>query len=87
MILEAEGYQERVVREMAGRANAFLAQLAEYEKAPEVTRMRLYLETMEEVLTNVDKITVIDESVRGLLPVLNLDTADLPMEGRKGGAR
>jgi len=86
-ISEAEGYRERVVLEMTGRANAFLAQLAEYEKAPEVTRMRLYLEAMEEVLTSVDKITVIDESVRGLLPVLNLDAADLPTESRKGGAR
>lgn len=87
VISEAEGYRERVVLEMTGRANAFLAQLAEYEKAPEVTRMRLYLEAMEEVLANVDGITVIDESVRGLLPMLNLDAAAPPAEGRKGGVR
>jgi membrane protease subunit HflK len=85
-ISEAEGYRERVVPEITGRADAFLAQLAEYEKAPEVTRTRLYLEAMEEILTHVDGITVIDESVRGLLPLLNLDTAGLPTEGRKGGA-
>ena len=87
VILEAEGYRERVVREMTGRTNAFLAQLVEYDKAPEVTQTRLYLEAMDEILTHVDAITVIDESVRGLVPLLNLDAADLPAEGRKGGAR
>ena len=87
MISEAEGYRERVVPEMTGRANAFLAQLAEYEKAPEVTRTRLYLEAMEEALAQVDGITVIDESVRGLLPMLNLNSADLPAKGQKGGGR
>lgn len=87
MISEAEGYRERVVPEMTGRANAFLAELAEYEKAPEVTRTRLYLEAMEETLAQVDGITVIDESVRGLLPMLSLNSADPPAEGQKGGGR
>jgi len=82
-VSEAEGYRERVVKTMTGRVNAFLAQLAEYEKAPEVTRTRLYLETMEEILSAVDSKIIIDESVRGLLPFLNLgeDASD------KGGAR
>ena len=87
MISEAEGYRERVVPEMTGRANAFLAQLAEYEKAPEVTRTCLYLEAMEEALAQVDGITVIDEAVRGVLPMLNLNPADLPEQGQKGGER
>lgn len=72
-ILEAEGYRERVTREMQGRANAFGKQLAEYEKAPEITRARLYLQTMEDVLTGVDDKMVIDASVRSMLPLLNLD--------------
>ncbi len=82
-ISEAEGYRERQVKAITGRVNAFLAQLAEYEKAPEVTRTRLYLETMEEILSSVDSKIIIDESVRGLLPFLNLgqDASD------KGGAR
>jgi membrane protease subunit HflK len=87
VISEAEGYRERVVPEMTGRANAFLAELAEYEKAPEVTRTRLYLEAMEETLAQVDGITVIDESVRGLLPMLNLSPADPPAKGQEGGGR
>ena len=72
-IAEAEGYQSRVVLETTGKVNAFLAQLAEYEKAPEVTRTRLYLEAMEEVLAGVGSTTIIDESVRGVLSLLNLD--------------
>lgn len=86
-ISEAEGYHERVVKTMTGRVNAFLAQLAQYEKAPEVTRSRLYLETMEEILSAVDSKIIIDESVRGLLPLLDLgSTGPLPAS-QKGGAR
>lgn len=87
MITEAEGYRELVVREMTGRANAFLAQLAEFEKAPEVTQTRLYLEAMEEILARADHKVVIDESVRGVLPLLNLDTTGQQLVGRKGGAQ
>lgn len=96
-ISEAEGYRERVVLETKGRISAFLAKLAEYEKAPEVTRTRLYLEAMEEVLSGVNQKTVLDDSVRGLLPVLNLDRKaeagpatpqeDVSPFGSKGGAR
>ncbi len=82
-ISEAKGYQDRQVKAITGRVNAFLAQLAEYEKAPEVTRTRLYLETMEEILSAVDSKIIIDESVRGLLPFLNLGED----ASRKGGAR
>ena len=87
VISEAEGYRERVVPAMTGRAKAFLAQLAEYKKAPDVTRTRLYLQAMEELLAQVDGITVIDESVQGLLPLLNLNPADLAATGQKGGGR
>ena len=43
-ISEAQGYRDRVVKAMTGRVNAFQAQLTEYEKAPKVTRTRLYLD-------------------------------------------
>ena len=72
---------------MTGRANAFLKQLAEYDKAPEVTRTRLYLEAMEEILAAVQDKVIIDESVRGLLPLLNVDAASLGGAAKKGGAR
>lgn len=73
MISEAEGYAERIKLETTGQVAAFEAQLTEYEKAPEVTRTRLYLEAMEEVLMQVDDKIILDESVEGLLPLLNLD--------------
>jgi len=86
-IAEAEGYESRVILETAGQVHAFKAQLAEYEKAPDVTRRRLYLEAMEEVLSNAGNMTIIDESVRGVLPVLNLDEAVAPAVSRQGARR
>lgn len=87
VISEAEGYRQRVVPEMTGRANAFLAQLAEYNKAPDVTRIRLYLEAMEETLAQVDGITIIDETIRGLLPMLKLNRPDTDTNVQNGGAQ
>ncbi len=52
----AEGYRARVVNDAIGEASRFEAVLAEYQQAPEVTRKRLYLETMQRVLGDVDKI-------------------------------
>ncbi len=85
-IAEAEGYQNRVVLETTGKISAFLAQLTEYEKAPEVTRKRLYLEAMEEILAAVGGKTIIDESVQGVLPLLNLDQG-VPMPAVEKGAQ
>ncbi len=72
-ITEADGYRERVVREATGRARAFDARLAAYRQAPEVTRTRLYIETMEQVIDQINELIIIDESVRGVLPLLDLD--------------
>ena len=77
-IAKAEGYQNRVVLETNGEINAFLAQLAEYEKAPEITRQRLYLEAMEEVLAQAGEKIVIDDSVRSLVPLLDLNRPGTP---------
>ena len=71
----AEGYRARVVNEAQGEASRFSAVLTEYEKAPEVTRKRLYLETMEEVLGDVNKIILDDTSGggQGVVPYLPLN--------------
>ena len=61
---EAEGYRAQVVNEAQGEASRFSAVLTEYASAPEVTRKRLYLETMEQVLGDVDKI-IVDSGVTG----------------------
>jgi membrane protease subunit HflK len=85
VISEAEGYAERIVMETKGKINAFNAKLAEYEKAPEVTKQRLYLEAMQEVLGQVGEKTIIDESVNQMLPILNLNRTSEgnPLRGGK----
>ncbi|MEM8631437.1 MAG: FtsH protease activity modulator HflK [Pseudomonadota bacterium] len=72
---EAEAYRARVVNEAEGEASRFTAVLQEYAKAPEVTRKRLYLETMEEVLGRVDKVIVDDTGTgtQGVVPYLPLN--------------
>jgi membrane protease subunit HflK len=70
---DAEGYRARVVNEAEGEASRFSAVLNEYLKAPEVTRKRLYLETMEEVLGRVDKIILDDQAGQGVVPYLPLN--------------
>jgi membrane protease subunit HflK len=71
LLEQAEGYRAQVINEAVGEASRFKAVYAEYAKAPEVTRKRLYIETMERVLTGVDKI-LIDQGAngQGVLPYL-----------------
>jgi membrane protease subunit HflK len=57
-IAEANGYKEQVIAEAQGETARFLNLLTEYKKAPEVTRKRLYLETVETVMENSSKIMV-----------------------------
>ena len=72
-LLEAEGYKARVVASARGEASRFNQLLAEYEKAPEVTRERLYIETMESVLGNSTKIMTDTEGGGNNLLYLPLD--------------
>jgi membrane protease subunit HflK len=75
-ISTAEGYAKKRVNEAQGDVAAFSAQLIEYVKAPEVTRQRIYLETMAEVLPNVKGKVVIDEGATGgVLPLFDLGGA------------
>lgn len=74
MLAEAEGYAIEVVNNARGDAERFLAMLEEYRKAPEVTRYRIYLETLMSVLPEIKNIYVIDENTRQLMPLLNFGT-------------
>ena len=71
---QAEAYRAQVVNEAQGEASRFAAILGEYAQAPEVTRKRMYLETMEQVLGGTD-IILLDESSSGsgVVPYLPLD--------------
>ena len=76
-LAQAQGYQEAKVAEATGAAERFRAIAAEYRKAPEVTRERLYLETMEQVLPKVDKV-IIEPGAASLVPYLPLGRAREP---------
>ena len=71
-ISEAEGYKIRRINEATGDTKAFLAVWKEYEKAKDVTRRRLYLETMAKVIPKCGEVYIIDEDQKGILPILNL---------------
>jgi modulator of FtsH protease HflK len=73
MILrEAEAYREEKIRRAQGEARRFLQVLGEYQAAQEITRKRLLLETLEEVLPRMDKIILEDRAGTSVLPVLPL---------------
>ncbi|MBC8322416.1 MAG: FtsH protease activity modulator HflK [Candidatus Marinimicrobia bacterium] len=73
MIREAEGFREARVKRAEGEVAKFSAMLVEYKKAKDVTRKRLYLETMEEILPNIDKYIVPGGDGGNLLNLLNLN--------------
>ncbi|MEI8107391.1 MAG: FtsH protease activity modulator HflK [Verrucomicrobiota bacterium] len=72
-ISAAEGYAAKRVNEAKGDAERFTATLAAFLKAPEVTRQRLYLETLQEVLPQISKKIVLDEKTSQIFPLLPLD--------------
>ena len=75
LLSDAEGYAIRRVNEAEGDATRFKALLGQYEQAPDVTRRRLYLETMGELLPKLGGTVVIDEDARQFLPLMNLPPA------------
>lgn len=95
ILREAEAYREERVKRAQGDAGKFLAILKEYEKAKDVTRERLYLETMEEILPNIKKV-IIDSKVGGGLlqllpleemvkPTLSTEEKEIPAEEKEKG--
>ncbi len=72
-IEKAEGYAIDRVNRAQGEAERFEQIFAEYRKAPQVTRKRIYLETMGEVLPRLGPKTIVDGDLSGVLPLLNLD--------------
>ncbi len=74
-ISAAEGYALKRVNEAEGDASRFLAVLNEYRKAPDVTRKRIYLETMAEILPTLPNKVILDENVPQFLPLMQLRQA------------
>lgn len=80
LVERARGYRDAKIADAAGQSERFSALLVEYRKAPEVTRKRLFLETMEEVLPSVEKV-IIEPGTANVLPYLPLGR-----DGRPRGA-
>jgi membrane protease subunit HflK len=79
----ANAYRERVIAQAEGEASRFSQTLAEYEKAPEITRKRMYLETMEYVLANASKVLLSVKEGNNIMYI----PLDRVMEGRTGSLR
>jgi membrane protease subunit HflK len=72
LVNQATGYRDSKILEARGRADRFLALFAEYRKAPQVTRERLYLETLDQILPKVEKVIIEEGQADKLLPYLPL---------------
>lgn len=72
LIQEAEGYRERLENEAAGEAQRFLLVYDAYKENPEVTKRRMYLETMQNLLSGTDKV-IMDRGIGGAVPYLPLN--------------
>lgn len=71
---QAQGFATDRVNRARGDAELFIQVHAAYQRAPEVTRRRMYLETMGEIYPKVKRKVVLDESLKGILPLLSLQT-------------
>jgi membrane protease subunit HflK len=69
VVAQAEAYAISTINKAKGDAEKFRLVMKEYTKSPEVTRKRLFIETMEEILQNVDSYTLVDKGVSGVLPI------------------
>jgi membrane protease subunit HflK len=81
ILLAAQGYRQEAIAQAVGQTARFLKVYEEYKKAPEVTRKRLYLETMERVLGGAEKIILDGKAGQGVVPFLPLDQIHKRKEG------
>ena len=72
ILQQAEAYKKQVVAAAEGEASRFLAIYTEYAKAKVVTKERMYLETMEKVLADIDKVIIDKNAGSGVIPYLPL---------------
>lgn len=72
MILEAEAYKQEVIARAQGEASRFSAVYKEFSQAKDVTKKRMYLETMEEIMAGMNKVIIEGKGTQGVLPYLPL---------------
>ena len=86
-IEQAEGYALDRVNRAKGEADRFKQVYVEYRKAPEVTRRRIYVETMQKVLPKVGRKLVVEKGTGNVIPLLTLGDRILPPSGNQGGGQ
>ena len=82
-ITEAEGYALERVNRAKGEANRFVSVLTEYQRAPDVTRKRLYLEALNTMLPAAKSIYIVDSEQKAMIPWMSLDSEPRPATGDK----
>jgi membrane protease subunit HflK len=78
----AEAYREEKIKRAEGDAKRFISQYEEYKKAPDITRKRIYLETMEDIMPNINKFIMGDQK-QGVLPILPLSKNSILSDSNK----
>ncbi len=71
IVQQAEGYRQQAIAEATGQAKRFISVYTEYRKAPDVTRKRIYLETLSRVFAPMNKV-IVDDSAKGVVPYFQL---------------
>jgi membrane protease subunit HflK len=77
IVQDAEAYRQQVIAEAGGQSKRFLSVYAEYRKAPDVTRKRIYLETMSQMLAPMNKV-IVGDGVKGAIPYFQLPSPQKP---------
>jgi membrane protease subunit HflK len=86
IIQQGEGYKQQVTAEAQGEAARFISVYDEYKKAPDVTRRRIYLDTMRDILADTNKVILDSKSASGVLPYLPLPALRQGTPPRTAGA-
>ncbi|HWA92113.1 MAG TPA: FtsH protease activity modulator HflK [Rhizomicrobium sp.] len=89
IVQDAEAYRLQVIAEASGQAKRFLSVYGEYRKAPEVTRKRIYLENLSQILGPMNKV-IVDDAAKGIVPYFQLPSLAKtlpPQPAQSGGAQ
>jgi membrane protease subunit HflK len=78
IVQQAEAYRQQAIAEASGEAKQFDSVLEEYRKAPDVTRKRMYIETMSKVYANANKVFVDGDAGKNIIPYLPPQTIGRP---------
>ena len=69
---QAEGYRARRINRARGEADKFISVYEAYKLAKDVTKKRIYIETMSEILAGMEDVVLVDEDLKSIVPLLNL---------------